>query len=208
MSASRIGSIAVAFFLLAYCSSGPLADENTPANQSMPEVGKPLHCLIRGEATCKLGEAPKIQVALVNQTHEDILLVGSLDASDCKWRYPHCYFEVINPNGKSVPISTPRCGLTNPLRKQDFVEVPPDASFNPYKTVDDYGFFAAHQLRAQNFTQLGRYRIRFVYSTDQEDVIDWRGNGEDAELVSLLNQVPKTEVRSEEFVVTVKAPRE
>lgn len=200
-----------AFLTLIACFSGlcilacaaRLIGEEVVDSHSMPEVGKPLHCVIRGEATCKLGEAPKIQVSLVNQTQEDIYLVGSLDASDCKWRYPLCYFEVTGPDGKQVPNSIPRCGLTNPLRAKDFVKVASHDSFDPYKSVDDYGFFSAHQLSQSNFNRAGQYRIRFVYSTASEDVAKWRGNGGDAELISLLKQVPKTDVKSEEFVVTV-----
>ena len=186
-------------------NDGRLVAEEVADTPSMPEVGKPLHCVIRGEATCKLGDAPKIQVSLVNQTEVDIYLVGSLDASDCKWRYPLCYFEVTGPDGKQVPSSIPRCGLTNPLRAKDFVKVASNDSFDPYKSVDDYGFFSAHQLSQSNFNRVGQYRIRFIYSTASDDVAKWRGNGGDAELISLLKQVPKTDVKSEEFVVKVVA---
>ena len=47
---------------------------------------RPLRCTIRGEATCELGKAPKVTVAITNLTEKDIYLVGSLDASDYEWR--------------------------------------------------------------------------------------------------------------------------
>ena len=201
------------FFFVAVSAIGvsfhgkTLAGEKTSPT-SMPEVGKPVHCQIRGEATCKLGERPRVEVSLVNQTDEEIYLVGSLDASDCKWRYPYCTFEVTGPDGKPVVHKVARCGNMNTLRAKDFVKVAPGESFNPYKSVDGYGFFGAHQLLARNFSQPGEYRIRFVYSSASDEIAKWGGDGrefvgENAELVGLFKQVPKTEVRSEEFVVTV-----
>ena len=180
---------------------------------SMPQVGKPLHCVIKGEAKCKLGEVPIIKVSLVNQTDSDIYLVGSLDTSDCKWRYPYCYFEVIGPHGKPATKGIGRCGNMNTLRMKDFVKVAPDKSFDPYAPVDNYGFFSAHQLSKGTFSQPGEYRVRFVYSTASEDIAKWGGDGraavaDNAELVALFKQVPKTEVRSDEFIVNVEAPVE
>ena len=101
-----------------------------------------------------------ISVALTNETDVDIYLVGSLDASDCKWRYPHCYFEVTGPDGKPAARKIGRCGNMNTLRAEDFAKVPPGGSFDPYQQVDGYGFFAAHQLDPHNFREPGVPHLR------------------------------------------------
>src|SRR3990170_1522626 len=88
------------------------AHESTAAAAPVPNAApqrEPVGCTIKGEPTCELGKAPKIAVALTNQTDADIYLVGSLDASDCKWRYPYCYFEVTGPDGKPARSGIVRC---------------------------------------------------------------------------------------------------
>ena len=169
-----------------------------------------LTCTIRGEPTCEAGQSPQIQVALTNRSGRAIYLVGSLDASDCRWRYPHCYFEVTAPVGQP-PGGIGRCGNTNGLRANDFVKVPPGGTFNPYQRVDDHGFFSAHQLSERHFTTPGEYRIRFVYSTLSDDIKAWDGRGGESaasepQILRMFRLVPKVEVRSEEFLLTVVAP--
>src|SRR5262245_51981288 len=79
-----------------------------------PPRRAPLACQISGDATCEPGQAPKVNVKLTNRTRREILLVGSLDGSDCKMRYPHAYFEITGPNGDSPVKGIGRCGNTNP----------------------------------------------------------------------------------------------
>ena len=76
---------------------------------------------------------------------------------------------------------------------------------DPYRRLDDHGFFSAHQLSADNFATLGKYRIRFVYSTETADLGKWRvRDGKDRlPLEKLLDSVPKTTVTSNEIVVEV-----
>ena len=106
----------------------------------------PLTCTIRSESTCELGKAPNITVEIANWTDDDIYLVGSMDASDHKWRYPLCYFEVIGPDGKSPVLDVARCGNMNSIRDKDFVKVPRGGKFDPYKRIDEYGFFGSSQI--------------------------------------------------------------
>ncbi|HEY1190530.1 MAG TPA: hypothetical protein VGE74_23050 [Gemmata sp.] len=203
-------SICVFAVALSFC----VAVGEMPAAAPVPKGALkrgPVSCAIKGEATCELGKAPQITVALTNLTDADIYLVGSLDASDCKWRYPHCYFEVIGPDGKSAVRETARCGNMNPLLAKDFVKVPAGKAFDPYQRTDQHGFFSARQLSPQTFRELGKYRIRFVYSTKSDDIGNWGGDGRrnvvtDKALVDLLKQVPKVEIRSDEFTLTVVAP--
>ncbi len=180
----------------------PVGEGASPASKT--KIG----CIIRGEPTCKVGESPKITVELTNQGSTAIYLVGSLDASDSKWRYPYCYFDVIGPNGASAVKGTMRCGNMNTLRAKDFMKVPAGGTFNPYQHVDQSGFFSAHQLYPENFRQPGEYRFRFVYSTANNDIGAWGGDGgasvaKDAEIMRMFRLVPKVEVQSEEFKLTV-----
>src|SRR4051812_4984786 len=127
-----------------------------------PPRRAPLACRISGGAACDPGKAPRISVKLTNRTGGEILLVGSLDGSDGKMRYPHAYFEVTGPDGKSPVKGVGRCGNTNPLTEKCFVKVPAGGSFDPYGK----GFFGAHQLRAETLRPLcqrsftGRLRER------------------------------------------------
>lgn len=65
-------------------------------------------------------------------------------------------------------------------------------------------FFPSNQFDPDDFREPGVYRIRFVYSTKSDDIREWRGWEDDSpEVVSLFKRVPKIEVRSDEFVLTV-----
>jgi hypothetical protein len=165
-----------------------------------------LGCVIRGDPTCMLGTAPKITVALINQSDSGIYLVGSLDASDCQWRYPHCYFEVTGPDGAPATRSTARCGNMNQLREKDLVRVRPGSNFDPYQTIDDQGFFSADELSPRTFHAAGNYRVRFVYSTRNSDIRDWGGwvVAPNAKILSMFKRVPKVDVKSNEIAITVE----
>src|SRR5205823_10991912 len=100
------------------------AERAAPSAKSAVERGPPLICTIRADSMCALGQSPKVNVEITNNTDNEIYLVGSLDSSDCEWRFPHCIFEVIGPDGKSSVRELGRCGNMNPLREKDFVKVP------------------------------------------------------------------------------------
>lgn len=168
-----------------------------------------LHAEIRSAPACALGSAPRVTVSIVNATDEEIVLVGSLDGSDLGRRFPHCVFEVTGPDGASSVVIPPHCGNMNALREADFVVVPPRGAFDPYAPIDDYDFFAACQLEPPSFPKRGRYRIRFTYSTESDDLDAWLGMpspetaGELETLRSLLARVPKTRVVSDVIEVEI-----
>src|SRR5688572_14404597 len=156
----------------------------------------PVSCAIQGDPTCEAGKAPGITVSLTNLTDADIYLVGSLDASDCKRRYPHCSFEVTGPDGKPAVQRIARCAFMNMLRAKDFIKVAPGEAFDPFQSIDDHGFFSAYQLDERHFRTPGVYRIRFVYSTKEDDIKKWGGDGAgkvaaDGELVDKFKKAPK-----------------
>ncbi|MCI0650928.1 MAG: hypothetical protein L0Z55_03480 [Planctomycetes bacterium] len=194
--------------LLAGCA-GASPGARPPAT---PDEGAaaPFACTIRSEPVCELGKAPVIAVEVANLTGREIYLVGSLDGSDLKWRYPHCYFEVTGPDGKAPENDMGRCGNMNALRQEDFVRVAAGASFDPYRKIDGYGFFAASQLSEAAFAVPGDYRVRFVYSTAGENFKDWFGWGNSDEeakakdLRGLFDMIPKATAISNEITITVR----
>lgn len=187
----------------------PVGDIKQPV---LPVVD-PLRCVIRSAPTCRLGKVPSIKVAITNQTRSDITLVGSLDGSGCNGRYPHCYFEIIGPNGENAVMGLGRCGNMNTLCAQDFVVVPGGKAWDPYKPVNNHSFFSSGDLNSLTFGTPGEYRIRFVYSTKNGDIAKWAGDGRtqvaaSKELNALFKKVPKLELKSNEIKVTVvEVPR-
>ena len=197
--------------MAAACACALSRSDETPQAPKAP----PFTCTIRSQPTCELGQAPTISVEIANWTEGDIYLIGSLDASDLKWRLPLCYFEVIGPDGKSAVSHVRRCGNMNAIREKDFVKVPRGGKFDPYQKIDDLGFFGSSLISPATFRVEGEYRIRFVYSTDRADPKYWLGdvNGDAAEMLStggtneevvkLLAEAPKTTVSSNEIIVKV-----
>ena len=176
----------------------------------------PLACTIRSEPTCELGRTPAISIEIANWTEGEIYLIGSLDGSDLKWRYPFCYFEVIGPDGKPARHVIFRdCLNMNAIREKDFVKVPRGGKFDPYQKIDDHGFFGTTLIAPATFGAEGEYRIRFVYSTDRAEPKFWLGDvhgnvtemlntgGTNENVVKLLANVPKTTVSSNEISVKV-----
>jgi len=174
----------------------------------------PVTCTITAPPTVEQGQVPRVTVALTNNTAAEMLLVGSLDGSDCKMRFPHCTFEITGPDGKSPVKGIGRCGNMNTLREKDFVRVAPGKSFDPFGRIDDGGFFGCHQLRAENFAAPGDYRLRFRYATvaEKEARGNWFGDGfrkgqeaEEARVNALLDRVPRVTVESNTITVRVVA---
>lgn len=158
-----------------------------------------LRCGIEAETTrMKVGQTPDIRVSIKNEGEDTVKLVGSLDASDCRWRFPHCYFEIEGPEGYKPP-SIGRCGNMNTLRKEDFVDLESGHSFDPYQSIDGHGFFGCFQLSEQTFTMPGEYKITFVYSTKSNKLEEWMGDPfpkRSEEVSELWREVPQLELRS------------
>src|SRR6266850_2594007 len=166
-----------------------------------------LSCVLTAEPISQMYRIPTITVALTNQTGSDIYLVGSLDGSDSKWRYPHGYFDLIGPDGNPASGTWTLCPNVNPLEGRDFIRVPPGGAFDPYHGGAGYPFFTAHQISPYTFRVPGKYRIRFFYSTASEVMADWAWDGRQG-LTEKFSLVPKVEVSSNEVVVEVAPPSE
>ncbi|MET0394245.1 MAG: hypothetical protein ABW019_13955 [Chitinophagaceae bacterium] len=165
--------------------------------------------LTSDKAVYTVGELPRFTVRIINQGTEDIYLPGSLDGSDVKWRFPHCYFSISKP----VP-DTPRmlrCGNMNTLRPADFRLVPAGQPFDPYLNSKDHGFFSDYfATNPGTFKHPGTYRIRFHYSTNSQELSGFMGDnwprdgGADSlQLQALFKLTPKVELESNEIVIRI-----
>jgi hypothetical protein len=158
----------------------------------------------------RMGALPKLTVQIINDGKERIGLVGSLDGSAVKWRYPHCYYTIEGP--RSVETNLKRCGNMNPLRLQDFQSIEPGQAFDPYDSVDRYGFFTDPIIRdAETFKHPGIYTIRFHYSTKAANINQFLGDrsfrndrGDSLRLDSMLRAVAKVTLTSNQIKIKVE----
>lgn len=121
-----------------------------------------------------LGEIPKLHVEIINNSKKKVLLIGSLDGSEEKFRMPWCYFIVEKPIPDTIIFQS--CKTSNPLRSEDFVTVKRGEIFNPYKKVDNSGFFPDFMTtQKETFRNKGTYKIRFCYSTASKNILKYVG---------------------------------
>ncbi len=155
--------------------------------------------LTTDKSVYETGESPIVSVEIRNTRDTPILLVGSLDGSTSKARYPYCWFEVYDPQGTLLlPQKHSFCGNTNELRQEDFVLVQPHKTFNPY----DKGFFPKYDIKHWKPQQPGTYRIAFNYSTNATNPTEWHGFCQNTrDYLYLINQVPKLELKKEIQIV-------
>ncbi len=167
---SIVGIVVLSIFYRICATSQPPFGESDPVTCGSP--GEEISCTIRAPHSCELGTAPRVQVELTNRTNHDILLVGSLDGSEELMRYPYCYFEILDADGRSTIPPYDRCDYLNPLERSDFVRVPPGGKFDPFRRFTHPTYFGSH-LSAKSLPTPGVYRIRFHYSTADRNVGSW-----------------------------------
>jgi hypothetical protein len=134
------------------------------------------YCTITSDKTIyKIGEVPRFEVRIYNNTKKNIILLGSLDGSEQKLRMPWCYFEIEKPKADTIVFQS--CKTSNPLRTEDFVQVKRNEPFNPFMKKDEYGFFPNHSIaQPETFRNPGLYKIRFYYSTVSKDISNYISN--------------------------------
>lgn len=132
-----------------------------------PTSNEDFNCVLSVKSeTIKLGDVPKFEVMIENNTNDTVVFIGSLDGSDVCLRLPYCLFIIDRPFFSSPVETYGRCGNLNSIRLSDFVKVPPHKSFDPYLEIDDYGFFGAYNINDPNyFANKGMYKVQFYYST-------------------------------------------
>lgn len=175
-----------------------------PDKSNPLQFNTPFECKLSStKTTYQLGELPELKVEIINNSGKEVYFIGSLDASDEKWRRPYCYYTIETPVGDSIPTYG-RCKLMNPLRTEDFVKVSDGQSFNPFMSIDGQGFFGAGNVQnPDNFKNPGTYKIQFHYSTQSKNIQDYRGNPEDKELMKLFEQAPQVELSSNMVAIEI-----
>lgn len=172
--------------------------------KTISEKDAELDCTLTSDKTFyKIGEVPVLKVEITNNTNKQICLIGSLDGSDLKWRMPYCYYTIEKPKPDTVKFS--RCGNVNPLRVEDFKIVKPGDRFNPYQTIDMYGFFGDYLItNKESFKNAGVYKIQFHYSTNAQNILEFMGRfnsvlKDSVKIKTLLKEVPKVNLVSNEI---------
>lgn len=144
-----------------------------------------------------IGETPEVSVKIINNSGQEVYLIGSLDGSEAGMRSPQCYFSITKPKKDPLPAFA-RCGNMNALRSENFRKVEAGETFYPFQSDKKGFFFSSYQLqRKDHFRLPGKYRITFYYSTLSKDLQDYLGDGKSSEeLVSLFAQMPHIELES------------
>jgi hypothetical protein len=174
----------------------------------------------------KKGTVPTITVEIKNNTDSAIYLVKSLDGSSSQMRFPYAYFEIQKLSDTSYRQDKSRyCGNYDEIDTSDFVEVTPDATFDP--SISQSRFYTDYSMKnIKNFEKKGKYKIIYHYSTNETRFIKWMGDPyagqarrwfdektgkikseherEYNRLLELFKLVPKTELVSNELIIEVK----
>jgi hypothetical protein len=182
--------------------------------QASMENGKYEISIFSDKNTYFSGEPVIVNADFKNNTHKNILIVFPQDGSENKFRYPYCYFEVLDQEESIVPDCSPACKVVNPLVKQAFRDIKPGKSES---------FFEDGFILTRNITlKPGRYRIRLFYSTAADKESQWYGlysddywteiyknefwkkrKAEMAENRKLLKKVPKLEIWSNTITIDI-----
>jgi hypothetical protein len=153
-----------------------------------------------------VGDSPEAVIRIWNLSIQDVYIVGSLDGSNTGDRYPHLSIVVEGPAGGYQREVFPGCNFVNPIRREDFLRVPPQESMDPYQHIDSEGFFPNLALERGKLTTPGTYRIVFQYSSNEPDVSQWYGGfaetrHEDPSLVELLTMVPRVDLECSATII-------
>lgn len=184
--------------LIVLCFGFGQSQNNTPTESDFDCV------LTASKQVYSLGEVPKFQVSIVNNSGEDVYLIGSLDGSDAKFRMPFCYFTLEKPKIDSVRYIG-RCGMVDFLSEKDFIFVPSGESFSPFHNTNGSRFWYPYEIgRPEHFRNLGVYRITFHYTSNSSELEDFLGTpffgaGEKTslrKLRKLFKKTPKIELQS------------
>jgi hypothetical protein len=172
----------------------------------------PFKCVLSAEkTTLAQGEIPILKVSISNDSGKDVHLVGSLDGSDLRRRFPHCILSLLDPMGKPLPRKGPIgvCGNMNRLRSADFVKIPAGSAFDLYGD----GFFGSFEILRIKELPPGTYILRFYYKTSTKAVQDYFGDERltlsteplvvSPEIQKLFESVPDVDIQSNDLKITV-----
>ncbi|TAG12102.1 MAG: hypothetical protein EAZ41_05035, partial [Sphingobacteriia bacterium] len=145
-----------------------------------------LVCTLTAEqSVIKLGDIPKFRLNITNKGNKTIYLVNVLDGSGMKQRMPYYYFTIEKPKPDTILFT--RCKLMNPLKKEDFIQLEPNQSINPYAVNHQPGLVYDHALsQKETFRNSGIYKINFHYDATATDIKQFMGTIDTENKVDIL----------------------
>lgn len=167
-----------------------------------------LKCILSAsKLVYKKGQIPDLKIEIKNTSNSEIYLIGSLDGSEYKLRRPFAYFTIEKPKPDLIKVGL--CGTTNPIRLNDIQKVNPGESFDPYKSIDDGGFFTSQTVTdIRTFKNPGIYKIQFHYSTASGNFNDYKGSSDrinDSALIKrFFSLIPKIEIVSNKLEIRIE----
>ena len=178
--------------------------------------------IVSDQTVYKVGQVPKINVELLNQTDSSIYLVNSLEGSCDKSRFPHSYFKIEKlGDGKYRTRIHGKCGNMGDLQVENFSKIKHGGVFNPYLPLDNSS--PDYKINDRdNFVGKGKYKITYYYSTNELDFKKWLGDDnwgyidqstgdvkailsdDGRELIDLFKKVPKFDIESNTLTIEIK----
>jgi len=128
-----------------------------------------LDATIRPAAKFHVGDKPTFVVRIHNHGQAPVLLVPAADASD-GWKSPAIRIKIEGPEGGWHVRPTARCGNTNGVSFEDFIEVAAGVSFDPFVN----GWIPTNLVYG-TFQKAGRFKATFSYDTTNGDISSWVG---------------------------------
>jgi hypothetical protein len=149
-----------------------------------------------------------IEVAIRNLLQQKVWLVGVVDGSENRIRYPHYRPEIVLAEKVVAEPQTPEDPLVSPLRLADFRQLAPGEAFDPTKRQGGAAYLPLSTFSTFQPAVPGRYEFSLMLSTESENPEQWLGRfGQDAERSAVLEriaEVPRLTIRSNVLEVDVK----
>jgi len=181
----------------------PAADAGTAGGGGT--AGLELHVEVT-QRNLSWGRLPEVRARFENRGEGAVLILLPCDGSVETMRVPTYSWEVTLEDGSAAPqLPRLRCGNVNSLREEDFVRIEPGEH---HDLSEDW---LSAPGRLVSFVRPGRYTIRLRYAVDKaegpyRDAIPLGITGDRTPIEALWNEVPETEVVSNEVTVRVRAP--
>jgi hypothetical protein len=127
--------------------------------------------IIPAKTSFQVGDAPVFRVVMRNVSQKRFYLVGAIDGSERKWRYPHVTLTIEGPDGGVARPQLAFCGNVNPLCRRDIVLIEPGDSLEPISQP----FWPPVDAHYARFAKPGEFTVKFHYSSNALDYSDWQG---------------------------------
>ena len=154
----------------------------------------------------RVGARVEVGVVLRNASNAPIWIVGVMDGSEAGFRFPHYRPTVTAPKPRDVE-EREWCGITAPLRIEDFLRLAPGEGCDPRVPVSGQAWLPIGAFESFVPNAPGRYTFELVLSTLSARDEEWLGireyPGKDA-VLARLKEVPRVEVRSNVAVLDVR----